>query len=1012
MTLDYQDETKEKSLERIFTELATEGEIPYKAVTYIKSNPDHLDFDTSVALDTDTFIQFIRSSQPKKYKALGLRAQNTTHVKLIDGFQHSVEAQGLLSVLKHGFDVLGIHFRAFFAEPEDKTDLEAMQLFKENRFYCARQFHYSKVETKKSIDIVLLINGIPIIAIEVKTPFTGQSSDDAVTQFCTDRDQSELFFRLNRRCLVMFAVDNYDVQMTTYLNGLDTIFIPFNQGSNGPGEKGGKGNPIIPDVVPTHYLFDEVLRPSNISRILVDFMTYEDDDIHPKVIFPRYHQMNCVNYFSELALTEGPGHSYLVQHSAGSGKSNTIAWLAFRLLYLHNLGESVFDSVIICVHRTVLNEQLNTTVPLFEYSSNTVALVNSSKELREALSNGNKVIVTTIQKFGQINESLKLYKRNFAIIFDEAHTTTTGKLNKKTKLALGIRELKDDEHDILAADYSTEEEILKAYEKIRCEGSQDNMSFYAFTATPTEKTLHAFGKCLPNGEYDAHHHYCMRQAIEEGFICNVLEDFHSYQGYFDMMKKVADSNDPMVDKTKAKKILKNMERKDPRIIMKKARVIVDFFHEYVINDLNGHAKAMIVVEGRENVLNYRDALIEASKEAGYEDIRSMVAFSGSLNYNGDSVREIDFNFVNGKKVKSREMSKVFDTDTFNLMIAADKFQVGFDQPKLTTMFVDKVLTGVEAVQTLSRLNRTIRGVEKHTHVLDFRNTDEDIREAFEPYYLDTKTEENYDPTYIYKRRQEIEAMGVIVKEEVVRFANDFKSTDPNAQKKLPALLEPARQRFILLPEETQTKFRKAARGLQSQYGSVTVANNFMDPYFHDLVQFIHYLLRVLPKKPTDPMPDIEKIVSLDHYRLVSKGNTSITLSEGDPLANPADRLILRLPSQDYLTEIVRKMNQRWGLPDFNDADKLAFSKGATADIQREISKTGDIHEFAEWTGETFDKQFHDIAKVAVINRAMNDQNFFNALLNDPTAIDTITSDLLRAVHYSIKHKEKEDNPQE
>jgi len=440
------DETKEQSLERIFAEMTTGLKSKFESVSYIRDVAGGLKFDTSRALDISTLVDFVRETQPKQFRTLQLRSNETAEIKLIDGFQQTVEKYGLLHVLKHGFDAIGIRFKAFHPEPEDSTDLEATRLFDMNRFFCARQFHYSKKETKKSIDIVILLNGIPIVAIEVKNYFTGQTADDAVAQFCTDRDQSEPMFRLNRRCLVMFAVDNYEAMMTTFLDGMNTRFIPFNQGSNGPGVKGHKGNPVTEGEIPTHYLFDEVLTRSGLSRILMDYMTYVDDERRPKVIFPRYHQLHCVSYLTRLAAEEGPGHSYLVQHSAGSGKSNTIAWLAFRLLYLHVNGASVYNSVIICVHRTVLNEQLDATVSLFEYSPNTVALVDSSRELREALSNGNKVIVTTIQKFGQINESLKLYKRNFAVIFDEAHTTSTGRLNSKTKLALGVRDLKDEEY--------------------------------------------------------------------------------------------------------------------------------------------------------------------------------------------------------------------------------------------------------------------------------------------------------------------------------------------------------------------------------------------------------------------------------------------------------------------------------------------------------------------------------------------------------------------------------------
>ncbi len=999
------DETKEKSLERIFSELVMGPESQFEKVSYNESEPNHLTYDKTRALDPMTFVDFVRETQPKKYSALRLKSQETADIKLLDGFQQHVETYGLIAVLKHGFEVLGTKFKAFYPEPEDSTDADATYLFGRNRFFCARQFHYSKRHPRNSIDIMILINGIPLVAIEVKNYFTGQTADDAVTQFCKDRDQSEPLFRLNRRCLVMFAVDNYEAMMTTHLRGMETVFMPFNQGSNGPGVKGHKGNPVLDGTVPTHYLFDEILTRSTLSRILVDYMTFVDAGNKSKVIFPRYHQLHCVTHLVGLTEDEGPGNAYLVQHSAGSGKSNTIAWLAFRLLYLQRNGERMFDSVIICVHRTVLNDQLNSTVSLFEYSKNIVAHVRNSRELRETLENGNKVIVTTIQKFGQFEESFKLRGRNYAVIFDEAHTTSTGRLNEKTKLALGTRELKENEREALEAEYPEEDDMVDAYERIRCEGMQDNMSFYAFTATPTHRTLDAFGKRLPDGSIDAHHHYCMQQAMEEGFICDVLEDYRTCTGYHDMIKRISDSEDPFVDKSKASKILRNIERKNVPVIRKKASIIVDFFHEYVSTDLGGHAKAMIVVEGRDTVLRYRDAIVWASKEAGYDDIRSMVAFSGTLDYEGSQVSEIDFNYLDGKKVKTADMPIVFDGDTFNLMIAADKFQVGFDQPKLTTLFVDKPLSGVEAVQTLSRLNRVIPGIDKHTHVLDFRNSRDSIREAFEPYYLDTVTEEGYDPNYIYDRRMDLERMGVVDRSEVERFTKAFSATDPNALKRIGSLLEPTRNRYLLLPEELQDRFRKLAHSLSSQYRTVTVATNFMDPYFHDLVTFLHYLLKILPVKKDEALPDIESMVSLDHYRLVKTGSGSIKLSEGEPIPNPRPGLAPSGRRKDFLSEIIRKMNERWGLPDFNDADKIAFMNSVTEDAIDSISKTGSLDEYAEWPRDAFNRQFTPLAVDAILRHAVANKEFLDALTSDEGALKAITSDLLDYIHYVSKSKD-------
>lgn len=1008
MPLPPMNETVEKSLERILTELTKTDGGGYTEVTYLETQPNHRNFDLTRCIDTKAFIDFIQKSQDAKYKAVQRRNGDLCDVKILDSFSMQVEKRGLLSVLKNGFEVTGVKLRAMFFKPENEADVQAMFDYQQNSFYCARQFHYSKVATRKSIDLVLLINGIPVVAVELKNLFTGQNVKDAMRQFCKDRDQNELFFKLNRRCLVMFAVDNLTVEMTTKLDGDRTIFLPFNQGSNGPGKKGTAGNPVPEDNVPTHYLFDDILVKDSLQRIIADFMVFDDDDENPRVIFPRYHQLHCVQSMIQTARVEGPGHSYLIQHSAGSGKSNTIAWLAFRLLYLQQSGESVYDSVIICVHRTVLNEQLNQTVSLFQYLPGMVVPVESSAELKEALLNGKKVIVSTIQKFGMINESLKPFKKNYAIIFDEAHTSTTGRLNKKTKMALGIHEMTPEEYEQLSSSYDSDEEILRQFEKVKHEGKQDNMSFYAFTATPTEKTLHAFGRRLEDGRYVAHHIYSMRQAIDEGFICDVLRDYTTYTGYFDMITQLAGSDDPRVDSAKALRVLNKLKVTDSRILKKNARVIVQFFKDYVDGDLGGDAKAMLVVDGRENVISYRDTIIEVCKEEVYDGIKIMAAFSGTLNYNGEQVTETFFNVLpDGRRVKSKEMADVFDGPHFNLMIAADKFQVGFDQKKLTTMFVDKTLRDVEAVQTLSRLNRVIPGVDKNTHVLDFRNSADDIYKAFSSYYEDTESEEGYDPTYVYVKRIDLEAFGVIVESDVLKFAEKFEETDPDALKYICGLLEPARQRFLLLAEDEQARFRKMAKSLERQYGAVTIQTTFMDPYFKDLVNFIHYLLKVLPKTPSEPLPNIEEMVSVDHYRLVFTGNTSIQLAKGDLLPNPSDKLTENNRKIDLLSEVIKKLNARWALPDFNDNDKLTFMEGVQKDVETEISKRGKLSDYSDWTSESFEKEFMDTAKLQIIKRAKSSTEFYDALKNDTDAVNYLASSILRTILFSPKKDEEE-----
>lgn len=992
-------ETTELSLERMITELVKKGGCGFREVRYrSERDSDGPVFNTRRALDENELLGFISDTQPKQYGVVRKRAGDSYVARILDSFDASVQSRGLVNVLRNGFDVMGVRLRAAYFKPEDESDRAAMANYESNRLLCARQFHYSHANPRDSIDVVLLVNGIPVVAIELKNKFTGQSVDDAVRQFREDRDCDELFFRPDRRCLVCFAIDNYRVEMTTRMNGASTVFLPFDQGSNGPGRPGRAGNPIPVDDFPTHYMFDEILSKDGLMGIIGDFLVSDDDDFDPKVVFPRYHQLDCVRSMVRNACEDGPGHSYLIQHSAGSGKSNTIAWLAFKLLNLHRDGISIFDSVIICVHRTVLNDQLNKTVSMFQSTSGMVALVDNSAELKEALVNGNKVIVSTIQKFGMINESIRPYKRNFAIIFDEAHSSTTGRLNKKTKIALGVKEMTDDERTVLETEYDTEEGILRAYEKIRADGDQDNMSFFAFTATPTEKTLHAFGKRLDDGSHVPHHVYSMMQAIDEGYICDVLEDYLTYKVYFDFIQDASKSEDPMVKSREAMAKLRKLAAGNELLIMDKARIIVDYFRDHVDGDLGGEAKAMLVVDGRETVLKYREAIINACREEGYDGIRPMAAFSGTLDHEDRKVTEQEFNRLpDGRPVRSSEMAKVFDGPHFNLMIAADKFQVGFDQPKLTTMFVDKILRGSEAVQTLSRLNRVIPRTVKHTHVLDFANSTDDIREAFGPYYEDAETESGYDPAFVYTKRTDLESFLIIDEKDVRRFSEIFKENDPDFHKTICGLLEPARRRFVRLMEESPEdaeRFRRIARSMEIQYNSVTTFHNFMDPYFSYLADYIHYLLRSLPKKKTDSLPDMEKLVEMDRYRVVMSSRESIGLSKGAPLANPRDGLSPAVQKRDPLSEVIKRCNRRYGLPDSGNADKRSIIMDAMDEVVREMGRKGDVEDFREWSLESLIKEFKGKAIKAIVKCLMDNSEFSNAMLEDQEILEEAAESLL------------------
>ena len=706
-------------------------------------------FDARLALFPEDVIAFIQATQEPAWKAIASYHGANARAAVLDDLARALSspAMGLLHVLRQGFTCFGKTLRVAYFAPANLMNPETAKLYAANRLTVTRQVHFSEKNEKLSIDVVLALNGTPVATLELKNPLTHQNVHDAMRQYREDRDPREPLLRFKERALVHFAVDPDLVYMTTRLDGKATHFLPFNRG-----DQGGAGNPPNPNGYRTAFLWEEVLQRDSLLDILGRFVQLEkiERDVlitkggkqvvqkirKENVIFPRYHQLDAVRRLTAATRAQGAGHNYLVQHSAGSGKSNTIAWLAHRLSTLHDAQDAkVFDSVIVITDRSVLDRQLQDTVYQFEHKGGVVKKIDEdSTQLAEALKDRTPIIITTLQKFPFVTEKIgALPAQKYAVIVDEAHSSQSGEQAAELKGILNDSALRAKAKALAqeegAGDEDSDAEALLLTMLKR--GRQPNISFFAFTATPKFKTLKIFDEPGPNGK-PPFHLYTMRQAIDERFILDVLRNYTTYKAYYKLIETAAE--DPLVERKEAAKALARFMRHHPHNLASKVEVMVEHFRAHTRHKIGGRAKAMVVTDSRLSAVRYKQAFDKYIKDKGYHDIRTLVAFSGTVDdpdFKGQSYSEQGMNGI-----PESQLPEKFETEAYQVLIVAEKYQTGFDQPLLHTMYVDKRLDGVQAVQTLSRLNRTCAGKED-TFVLDFYNEREDIFRAFKPYYEET-----------------------------------------------------------------------------------------------------------------------------------------------------------------------------------------------------------------------------------------------------------------------------------
>lgn len=888
-------QTNEAALEtHIENALAKDG--------YYIGNP--ADFDREFAIDGKLFWQFLEATQPKELAKLKDRPNwQRLLLERLNKKIKKIKKDSVLAVLKKGLDIDDAHFDLLYRLPYNDLNPDVVANFAANIFSVTRQVHYSESDTFKSVDMVLFVNGLAIATLELKNPWTGQNVHNAIKQYRTDRDPREPLFEFGR-CLVHFAVDTDEAYMCAQLAGNDSNFLPFNKGFNF-----GKGNPVNPKGHKTAYLWEDILPRRSLTNIIEQFakFTVEKDKKTGKerkaLFFPRYHQLDVVRGILADAKQHGVGQTYLIQHSAGSGKSNSITWLSYQLVELYDMAgtDNVFDSVVVVTDRRVLDTQLKDNIKLFSETKNIVAHAESAAELKAHLELGKKIIITTVQKFPFIVDGIDdLTDRNFAVIIDEAHSSQSGSASDKLNMTLGAEDEEVPE--------DLQDKILAA---MKGRKMSQNASYFAFTATPKPATLEKFGRQGTDGKFYPFHLYSMKQAIEEKFILDVLEKYTTYKSYYEVQKSVEEN--PLFDTAKAQKKLKAFVEASPRTIEVKAKIMVDHFMSNVwqAKKLKGKAKAMVVTRNIECAIRYFFAIRTALQEAN-APFKALVAFSGEKTVDGIKYTE---DGING--IPARDLPEEFEKDDFKILVVANKYLTGFDEPMLHTMYVDKKLQGVLAVQALSRLNRCNWKLGKtDTFVLDFYNSVDDIKAAFDPFYTATTLSEPTDVNVLHDLKDVLDDFGIYDWAEVTTFNEKFFASAEAEE--LHPIIDTVVARFEAdLDDEQRIDFKIKAKQFVKIYAQVAAIIPFNNVGWEMLHWFLKFLIPKLKVKDPDQdkLDELLNSIDLSTYGLErSRLEVKIGLDASETELEPQNPNVrgghFGDGDKDPLDEIVRAFNER------------------------------------------------------------------------------------------------------
>lgn len=1029
------EQTKEKAFETYIEEVLL-GQSGWRHGT-------NKEWEVEAAIFPAEVIRFLQDSQPDLWQQMEKQHGTEFEGKLIESLCKELETKEMLHVLRHGFKFYGKTFKMAYFKPAHGLNPEVIELYNKNRLTVTRQVPCNP-NSHETIDLVFAVNGLPVATCEVKNPATGQTWMNAVKQY-NDRDWRNPIFRFKKRALVHFAADPDEIHMATRLHKGNTFFLPFNRGSH-PGDiKCGAGNPRHPSGHRTGYFWEEVLQRDSFLDILGSFMFLQIEEekvddgqggqrINKKetMIFPRYHQLDSVRKLVVAARGDGIGHNYLIQHSAGSGKTNSISWLSHRLASLHDdQDKSVFDCVVVITDRTVLDQQLQDAIYQIEHAQGVVRPIDQdSRQLAEALVDGTRIVITTLQKFPFVIKGLlrvagvtdtdkpdaaavqqrkewldAIAHRNYAIIVDEAHSSQTGETARELKEILGTgTEAGSDEEQI-----DWEDNLNRIMES---RGRQENLSFFAFTATPKGKTLELFGIVGDSGKPEAFHIYSMRQAIEEKFIKDVLKHYTTYRTYYRLLKSIED--DPNYPKKKAERALAKFMSLHPHNIEQKTEVMVEHFRRSVKHQMGGRAKAMVVTDSRLSAVRYMLAFQRYIKENNYTDVRPMVAFSGEVEDPDTGIKytepKMNIDVVTGKTISEKQLPEKFNTNDFQVLLVANKYQTGFDQPLLHTMYVDKRLANIQAVQTLSRLNRYYPGKED-PFVLDFVNDPDEIYRAFKPYYDTTSLQETSDPQQLEVLKHEMDKMQIYHGSEVEAFAKIFykpvRQQSASDHARMDMHIQPAVDRYKAIEnEEKQSEFYDKLSGYVRLYSFLSQIIPYSDPDLEMLYSYGRFLLPHLRKgrevvviKPGDK-------VELEYYRLQRVSSGAIDLSDGEimEVKSPVD-VGTGKPKEEKrpLSDIIEVVNERFGT-DFNEEDRLFFEQIKEKACNNEhIIKTAIANPL-----DKFEIGIRQPIIDLMIQRMAENDKIVSKFMDDKEFQDIVHQLLAKDIFISVNNREREN----
>jgi len=948
-------------------------------------------YDREYAVDLAQLGNFIFETQRPLVGALDLEHDSPTRRTFLARLQGEITKRGVIDVLRHGIKHGAHHVNLFYGTPSPGNE-KARKLFTQNRFSVSRQLKYSRDETQLALDLCLFVNGLPIATFELKNSLTKQTVWDAVEQYKRDRDPRELLLQFGR-CIVHFAVDDHEVQFCTQLKGKASWFLPFNKGWND-----GAGNPPNPEGIKTDYLWKQVLTRWGLTNIIENYaQIVESKD--PKTsrkkreqIFPRYHQLDVVRKLLAASDEQGVGRRYLIQHSAGSGKSNSIAWLAHQLIGLKKEEVPLFDSITVITDRRILDKQIRDTIKQYSQVSATVGHAAHSGDLRKFIESGKKIIITTIQKFPVILDEIgdEHRGRKFAIIIDEAHSSQGGRAAAKLNIALSEQGGDEDEETL-------EDQINRIMEARKM---LPNASYFAFTATPKNKTLEIFGEAYNEGGKVRHrpfHSYTMKQAIQEGFILDVLKNYTPVESYYRLVKTV--EADPEFDTKRAKKKLRRYVESHDHAIRLKAEIMVDHFHEQVIglNKIGGQARAMVVSTGIQRAIQYFHAIRDYVKERK-SPFKAIVAFSGEHEYGGAKVTEASLNGF-----PSNQITDKIQEDPYRFLICADKFQTGYDEPLLHTMYVDKVLSGIKAVQTLSRLNRA-RPQKHDTFVLDFMNDADTIREAFADYYRTTLLSEETDPNKLHDLKEALDTRQVYAQEQIDQIVTLYLGGAD--RDKLDPILDACVATYKeQLDEDGQVDFKGKAKAFVRTYGFLSSILPYTNAEWEKLSIFLNFLITKLhAQEEQDLSKGILETIDMDSYRVEKQAAIQIQLPDADAEIAPVPTSgggHVPEPELDRLSNILKAFNDQFGNIAWKDADKI--SKVIAEEIPAKVAADKAYQNAMKNSDKQNARIEHDIALKKVLVSLLSDHTELFKQFSENPAFQKWLADTVFTATYEPGH---------